>query len=242
MRELTGEVALITGAGSGIGYASAIRLAAAGMRLAVTSRSAAHLDELVRELSSRNTEVVQLAGEAADPKTAAAIVEAALKQFGRIDLLVNNVGAGAYRPFADTSLDDFDTMMSTNVRSTFLFTKAVVPVMIQQHFGQILTISSGSGLRGYADEAVYCATKFAQAGLAEALDQELLSHNIKVSTIFPGGVNTRFALGEGRTAGDSSLNDMLDAADVAEAVHFVAAQEWKSLVYTLALRPMSEPR
>lgn len=242
MRTLTGEVALITGAGSGIGKATAIKLAECGMQLAITSRSGERLSELVDYLEERGAAVVYLARDAANPQTANALVEQTLARFGRIDLLVNNVGVGAYRSFAETSLDDFDEMMTTNVRSTFLFTKAVVPVMVSQHYGQIITISSGSGKRGYADEAVYCATKFAQAGLSEALDQELLSHNIKVSTIFPGGVNTRFALGQGRTAGDPALGQMLDATDVAEAVHFVAAQPWHSFVYDLCLRPLSEPR
>ena len=168
--------------------------------------------------------------------------DAIIERFGQIDLLVNNVGVGAYRPFLETSLDDFDEMMDTNVRSAFLFTKAVVPIMVRQHAGQVITISSGSGKRGYAGEAVYCATKFAQAGLFESLDQELLTHNIKVSTIYPGGVNTHFALGNGRTAGDPGLKEMMDASDVANAVHFVAAQEWNAFVYELSMRPISESR
>lgn len=242
MRALTHEVALVTGVGSGIGKAVALKLADAGMKLALTSRSAERLGEVVDLAESRNVEVIYVTGDASNPQTASKLAEAAVSRFGHIDLLVNNVGVGAYRPFTETSLDDFDDMMATNVRSTFLFTKVVVPVMIRQHYGQIITISSGSGIRGYADEAVYCATKFAQAGLSEALDQELLNHNIKVSTIFPGGVKTNFAIGNGRTAGDPGLDEMLDATDVAEAVHFVAAQEWKSFVYELCLRPMSEPR
>ena len=242
MRSLTKEVALITGAGSGIGRAVAERLGDAGMRLAVTSRSAERLGSLVERLEQRDAEVVHAVGDAANPHTAEDLVAKAKERFGRIDLLVNNVGVGVYRSFVETTLSDFDEMMATNVRSTFLFTKEVAPVMMSQRYGQIITISSGSGLKGYADEAVYCATKFAQRALGEALDQELLDHNIKVSTIFPGGVNTRFALGRGRQEGDPSLAEMLNASDVADAVHFVAAQEWHSFVYELALRPLSEPR
>jgi 3-oxoacyl-[acyl-carrier protein] reductase len=114
--------------------------------------------------------------------------------------------------------------------------------MIERHYGQIITISSGSGKAGYSGEALYCGTKFAEMGLMESLDRELLQHNIKVSVVCPGGVKTNFALGRGRTNGDPSLEEMLTPEDVAEAVNFVAAQPWKSMITELSLRPVTEPR
>jgi short-subunit dehydrogenase len=89
-------------------------------------------------------------------------------------------------------------LMDTNVRSTFLFTRHTVPVMLQRKQGTVLTISSMAGVYGFAGEAVYCATKFAQVGFAQALDKELRIHGIKVGVICPGGVKTEFAIGRGR--------------------------------------------
>ncbi len=100
-------------------------------------------------------------------------MEAALQTFGALDILINNVGIGNYKNLVYTSAAEYDEMMDTNVRSTFLFTRHSVPVMIKQKSGTILMISSMAGLYGFAGEAVYCATKFAQVGFAQALDREL---------------------------------------------------------------------
>lgn len=242
MRELTGEVAVVTGAGRGIGRAIALRLARAGASLVLTSRTGRYLSEVIDEVRESGAPVVMTEGDAADSDLVARTVDLALSTYQHVDILVNNVGIGSYRPFTEASEEEFDRMFATNVRSMFLFTRAVVPHMISRHYGQIISVASGSGKRGYATEALYCATKFSQAGLSEALDQELLGENIKVSTVFPGGVNTNFALGAGRTADDPALQAMLDPDHVAEAVYFIAAQPWKSFVSEIQLRPVTEPR
>jgi short-subunit dehydrogenase len=101
---------------------------------------------------------------------------------------------GNYKNLVNTSAEEYDDMMDTNVRSTFLFTRHTVPVMLQQKQGSILMISSMAGVYGFGGEAVYCATKFAQVGFAQALDRELRPNGIKVGVICPGGVKTEFAL------------------------------------------------
>src|SRR4029077_20772916 len=116
-----------------------------------------------------------------------------VKSFGRVDILINNAGIGNYKELVDTSAREYDDMMDTNVRSTFLFTRHVVPVMLKQTRGTVLMISSMAGIHGFAGEAVYCATKFAQVGFAQALDKELRTQGIKVGVICPGGVKTEFA-------------------------------------------------
>ena len=118
---------------------------------------------------------------------------AASETFGRLDILINNAGVGNYKNLVDTSAGDYDEMMDSNVRSTFLFTRHAVPTMLAQGSGTVLMISSMAGLYGFAGEAVYCATKFAQVGFAQALDRELREQGIKVGLICPGGVKTEFA-------------------------------------------------
>ncbi len=132
-----------------------------------------------------------------------------MNTFGRIDILINNAGVGNYKNFVDTSADDYDEMMDSNVRSTFLFTRHAVPVMVKQGEGLVLVICPMAGLYGFADEVEYCTTKFAQIGFAQALDKELRPHGIKVGTICPGGVKTEFAIGKGRTEEEVERSDIL---------------------------------
>src|SRR5436309_5528148 len=114
--------------------------------------------------------------------------------------------------------------METNMRSTFLFTRHAVPLMLEQGSGLILMLSSMAGKYGFAGEAVSCASKFAQVGFAPALDQELRPQGIKVGVICPGGVKTEFALGKGRTAESVAQSAMLEPEDVAAAVVLACTQ------------------
>ena len=242
LRSLKGEVALVTGASRGIGKAVAIRLAQQGADLVMIARDQPELSSVGETIEKSGQKVLVVPGDATNEKQVRETVEKASQKFGKIDILVNNVGIGFYKPFTDTSVEEYDKMVASNFKSTFLFTRFVVPMMIERHYGQVITISSGSGKAGYAGEALYCGTKFAEMGLMESLDRELLQHNIKVSVVCPGGVNTYFALGAGRTKGDPSLEEYLDPEMVAEAVTFVAAQPWKSMITELTLRPVSEAR
>ena len=168
--KLNGKVALITGASAGIGQACARALAEEGARLVLTARRQERLNELKQEAEKLGTQAISVLGDAREERTATNAVEAALQAFGRIDILINNTGVGNYKNLIDTSAEEYDDMMDTNVRSTFLFTRHTVPVMLQQKQGTILMISSMAGVYGFGGEAVYCATKFAQVGFAQALD------------------------------------------------------------------------
>lgn len=242
LRSLDGEVALVTGASRGIGRAVALRLAKQGADVVVTGRTREDLDSLSREIEGVGKRALVSPGDATKEQDVKNTIQKAKDTYGKIDILVNNVGIGSYKPFAETTVEEYDAMIASNVKSTYLFTRFVVPLMIERRYGQIITISSGSGKAGYAGEAMYCGSKFAEMGLMESLDRELLPHNIKVSVVSPGGVNTYFALGAGRTKGDPMLQDFLSSEDVAEAVNFVAAQPWKSMVAEIVLRPANEPR
>ena len=130
--------------------------------------------------------------------------------------------------------------MDTNARSTFLFTRQMVPVMLEQKSGTILMISSMAGVYGFGSEAVYCMTKFAQVGLAQALDRELRESGIKLGAICPGGVKTEFAIGKGRTERGVAESDMLDPEDVAGVVLLACTQSPKSRIIEVQMRTMAE--
>jgi len=238
--KLAGKVAIITGASAGIGQASARALAREGARLVLSARRAERLDALLQEVRSLGGEGVAVVGDAREEATAVRAVEAAMNAFGCVDILVNNVGVGNYKKLIDTSLEDYVEMMDANVRSTFLFSRHVVPVMIKQGEGLILMISSMAGVYGFPGEAVYCATKFAQVGFAEGLDKELRPYGIKVGTICPGGVKTEFALGKGRTEASVKQSEMLEAEDVAAAVLFACSQPPGSRIIQVQMRTMAE--
>lgn len=231
---------LITGASAGIGRASALALADEGANLVLTARRIGRLLELEQEIIRRGGKAVSVEGDAREEETAKRAVQAALDTFGQLNILINNTGAGIYKNLVDTSADDYDHLFDTNVRSTFLFTRQAVPHMIERKSGTILMISSMAGIYGFAGEAVYCATKFAQVGMAQALDKELRPHGIKVGLICPGGVKTEFALGAGRTEAGVAASSMLEAEDVAGAVLLACTQSPGSRIIEIQMRTMNE--
>ena len=239
--KLTGKVALITGASAGIGQACARALTQEGARLVLTGRRQERLDQLKQGAKKAGTEAIIVIGDAREESTAIKTVEAAAQALGRIDILTNNTGMGNYKNLIDTSAEEYDELMDTNVRSTFLFTRHTVPVMLKQKQGTILMISSMAGIYGFAGEATYCATKFAQVGFAQALDKELRTQGIKVGVICPGGVKTEFALGRGRTEEGVSQSNMLDPEDVAGAVLLACTQAPHSRIIEIQMRTMAEP-
>jgi NADP-dependent 3-hydroxy acid dehydrogenase YdfG len=238
---LAGQVALITGASSGIGRASALALAGEGASLVVTARRQDRLEELVALATAGGGRAVSVVGDAREEETARSAVSAAIESFGKLSILINNVGVGIYGPLVDTTLSDYVEMMDTNMRSTFLFSRHAVPHMISEGQGMILNISSMAGKYGFAGEAAYCASKFAQVGFAQALDKELHPFGIKVGVICPGGVKTEFAIGTGRTVDAVAGSGMLEPEYVAEAVLLACTQATGSRIIEIQMRPMSEP-
>ena len=239
-KKLHGKVAIITGASAGIGQACARALAGEGAQLVITARRKERLAKMKQEIEAAGGRAVMIVGDARKETTAIATVKAAVKAFGRIDILINNTGVGNYKNLADTSAADYDEMMDTNVRSTFLFARHTVPVMLKQKSGTILMISSMAGVYGFGGEAVYCMTKFAQVGFAQALDRELRPGGIKVGAICPGGVKTEFALGKGRTVKSVAESNMLDPEDVAGVVLMACTQSPKSRIIEVQMRTMAE--
>jgi NADP-dependent 3-hydroxy acid dehydrogenase YdfG len=237
---LKGKAAIITGASAGIGYASALVLGGEGANLVLVARRVERLEKLVKAVEKAGGNAVYVVGDASKEETAQKAVGEAVKKWGRLDILINNVGIGIYKNLVDTTPEEYDRMMDTNMRSTFLFTRHAVPVMVQQKSGTVLMISSMAGKYGFSGEAVYCSTKFAQVGFAQALDKELRPHGIKVGAICPGGVKTEFALGTGRTEKGVAESGMLEPEDVARAVLLACTQSDGARIIEIQMRTMSE--
>lgn len=241
MGKLDGKVALITGASAGIGLAIARRFLAEGADVAVVARRGEQLATFADEARQAGRRCVVTVGDAREETTARQAVQTTLDTLGQIDLLVNNAGMGIYAPLVETSADDYDQMMNTNMRSTFLFARHTVPSMLERGAGTIINVASMAGVMGFAGEAAYCASKFAQVGFTQALDRELRPRGIKVGVVCPGGVKTEFAIGSGRTEEGVANSGMLEAEEVAEAVLLMATQPAGARIIEIRMRPMVEP-
>jgi 3-oxoacyl-[acyl-carrier protein] reductase len=238
-RSLEGQVILITGATSGIGAACARALAAAGARVACGGRRQERLAKLADEIGRDRVLPVRM--DVRSPADSRRFVDAAGAEFGRVDGLIASAGIGAYGSILDHSDDDLATMIDTNVSGTIWPVRAVLPRLLESgEGGDVVIIASVAGLRGGGHEAVYAATKFAQIGLAGALDRELAPRGIRVTSICPAATRTEFAMGYGRTPGMTELGDWLDADDVAGAVVTVLGQPRRMRTQLWSMWSMSE--
>ena len=237
MRDLNGTVVAITGASSGIGEATARALAVEGASVVLGARRKDRLTELADELGSQ-VAIVEM--DVRSPEDSQRMVDQAVESFGHLDAIVVNAGVGMYGGIMDQTDDEIRAMIDTNVAGTIWPIRAAVPRLLENGGGDIVIVASVAGLRGAGDEAVYAATKYAQVGLAGALDRELREKDIRVSTIAPGGTATEFAMGTGRTPDMPGLADMLDAEDVAAAVVTVLQQPQSMRTLLWSMRSMKE--
>lgn len=193
MKLLTDKVAIVTGASSGIGLATARLFAAQGARLVVAARRAAELDALVAEIVDSGGEAAALAGDVRDKDHAQALVALATDRFGGLDAAFNNAGSvGRMAGLPDLALDDWNETLATNLTSAFLGAKYQIPAMLKRGGGSIIFTSSfvGNTMAGFPGMAAYAAAKAGLVGLAKALAAELGDKNIRVNALLPGGTDT----------------------------------------------------
>lgn len=221
-RSLTDTVVAITGASAGIGRAAAELLCEEGARVVVGARRRERLEQLEERFGSDR--VLSVTMDVRSPEDNHRLVAAAVERFGRLDTIVPNAGIGLYGGILDHSDEHVAEMMDTNYAGTVWSVRAAVPALEAAGGGDVVIVSSVAGLRGGADEAVYAGTKFAQVGLAGALDRELRAKGIRVTAICPAGVHTEFAIGTGRTEDSPELADYLRPEDVAHAIVTVLRQ------------------
>ena len=224
MMDLTGKTAIVTGASSGFGRATAIAFAAAGCNVVLTARRQERLEEISQQIIANGGRAVCVDGDARDPGTADCAVEAAVTEFGSVDILINNAGIGRVLSLTDTTLEDYRDIMDTNVLSAFLFTRRAIPAMLKQGKGHVVNVSSVTGVYGHADETVYTASKFAIRGFTQAIDKEYREKGIKASVYCPGAAFTEFEIGHGRTVEQMQKRHRLTAEDGAEALLFICTR------------------
>lgn len=235
MGKLDGKVAIITGASSGFGRGTALVFAAVGCNLVLTARRKDRLQEVTDMCKKMGVKAVYYAGDAREEQTATKTVKLAIQTFGKIDILVNNAGIGRTLSITDTTMADYDLVMDTNVRSAFAFTKQTVPTMVKQHDGQIIMVSSVTGVVDHADETAYTCSKFALRGLGQALDKELLDKGIRTCVFYPHAGATEFEVGFGRTKEGVAKSGFLTPEDVGQALLSVCTQTKNSRIVELRL-------
>ncbi len=221
------KIVLITGATSGIGKACAEKFAADGHGLIITGRRKERLDALQAELvKTFGIEVFSLCFDVQDRDAVFAAIESLPPKWKKIEVLINNAGLALGRDsFEDADIDDWETMINTNVQGLLYVSKAVLPFMIEQKKGHIVNMGSVAGKEVYEKGNVYCASKFAVDAISRGMRIDLLKHHIKVTSINPGAVETEFSLvrfkGDAATA-ESAYNGFtpLTAMDIADTVYY----------------------
>jgi NADP-dependent 3-hydroxy acid dehydrogenase YdfG len=199
---LSGKVAVVTGASAGIGRATALALARDGARVVLTARRRDRLEALAREIRDARGEALVVPGDVARREDVRVVIGSAIEGLGRLDILVNNAGLGHFAPLEQTRPEDFQYLWDVNVMGMIYGIQEALPFMRRQGRGHIINISSVAGKRGTPRHSAYNATKFAQIGISEALRLELWRSRIHVSVVCPVVTATEFfEVGERRSGG-----------------------------------------
>ncbi len=245
---LQGKVALITGASSGIGEATAEALAAEGVAVAVVARREERLQELVKRIMDRGGKAFPIVADAADEQQVKTMVQKVKDEYGRLDILVNNAGVMLLGMIDGANTDDWREMVDINVLGLMYATHAALPLMKQQQSGHIVNISSVAGRTARAGSGVYNVTKWGVVAFSEALRQEVYKNNIRVTVIEPGAVATELtshitdqAVKQAQEEWLSHITP-LQSEDIAAAIVYAVSQPERVNINEILIRPTSQDR
>jgi 3-oxoacyl-[acyl-carrier protein] reductase len=234
---LQSQVAVITGGGRGIGAAIGRKLAGLGAIVVLCGRSRAPLDSAVAAIASAGGQAEAIEGDVTDPRSVEALAAQVSRRFRRTDILVNNAGiAGFGGPLHQMPPESWDQVLNTNLRGVFYCIRAFAPMMIEAGGGHIVNISSLAGKNPLPNGAAYAASKWGLNGLSYSVAEELRAHNIRVSVVCPGSVNTDLSPHLGKDPAK-----MLQPDDVAHAVAMLVTQAPQSFISEVLLRPTQKP-
>jgi 3-oxoacyl-[acyl-carrier protein] reductase len=229
--DLTGRVALVTGASRGIGRAVAIKLAECGAKIVINyNQSAAEAEKVAEQIRGRGGQCLTVQGDVALAVDVEQVFQAAQQGFGTVDVLVNNAGINRDTLILRMSEKDWDEVMNTDLRAAFLCTKAALRPMMRQRWGRIINISSLAGLLGNAGQANYSAAKAGLIGLTKAVAREMGSRGITVNALAPGFIETDMTKDLPQSLKEEALQRIIlgragTPEDVAGAVAFLASDE-----------------
>ena len=243
---LTGQAALVTGASSGLGRATAIALAQAGADVALLARSEGDLRRVAQEMAATTgRRALPLPLDLADVAALLAAVDTAAAAFGRLDVLVNAAGTDAPGSAEELAIPDWDRVLAVNLRAPFVLAKAAFPHMRRIGGGTIVNVSSVAGKRGWANAGAYCASKFGLTGLTQALAAEGRGHGIRACVLYPGGMATNWGIfsPEGRSAGERSrppATEALPPEEVAALIVRIAGAPPELVLNEAVVSPLME--
>jgi 3-oxoacyl-[acyl-carrier protein] reductase len=233
--DLAGSLAAVTGATEGIGRAIAMALGSAGARVAICARSETNVLRTVGDFCATGVDAIGIACDVSDPAAVERFATFVRRERGAPRVLVNNAGIGRFRPLEELSLDDWDAVMATNVRSLYLVTRAFLEDMKALGGATIVNVASLAGKNGVEGGTAYCASKHAVLGFSKALMLEVRKHNIRVVAICPGSVATPFMDKQDRLR--PNRERVLTAEDVAHAVLATVTIADRAMVSELDIRP-----
>lgn len=247
-RRLDGRVALVTGASSGIGEATALALAEAGARVAIAARRRDRLEALAAKLEALGAEPTVLVADLGSEAEAQRVVTDTEARYGRLDILVNNAGVMYLEPVVDADLSRWRRMLELNVLSLIASTQAALPGMRSRRDGHIVNISSTAGRVANPNAAGYAATKFGVVAFSEALRREVYQHNVRVTVIEPGAVATELREHIGHAEVQAATNAwaegmrQLQGSDVADAIVFCVSRPAHVNINEVLMRPTDQER
>jgi len=234
--DLKNRFALVTGASRGIGRGISLMLADSRVHVILTSRSMNKLQKVKEEITSRGGNATVIPADIAKEQDIKTLFKIIKDKFGRLDIVINNAGIGIWGKLVDFSIEDFDKIMNINVRGTYLCCQQAMKMMIPQKNGYIINISSVVGFKGYPNQSAYTASKHAIMGLTKSLAVEAQEHNIRISAILPGGVETDLSV-KARPDLDRSL--LILPEDIAKTVLYLLSLSDRAMVDQIFVRRMS---
>lgn len=216
MESIKGKIALVTGAGKGIGKAVALALAAEGVQLALIARTESDLKVVAEEVEKSGVKVAYAAADVADINSVNNAVATLTAALGPIDILINNAGVGKFAKFMELEPQDWEYVVKVNLFGAYYMVRAVLPSMLERKTGDIVNISSTAGKNGAAVTSAYSASKFGLIGMSESLMQEVRKSNIRVTTLTPSTIATDMAIDLKLT--DGNPEKVMQAEDFAELI------------------------
>ena len=230
---------IISGASRGIGRATALLLAQHGANVIVTARNADDLKQLETEATEGHVrgKIVAISGDVASESDMAAVMKTALDQFKRIDVVINNAGYGIFKNVEEITVGEWDDLMATNVKGTFILTKAALPAMKAQGLGHIVIVASDVAKRTFAGGSLYTASKYAQEAFMGALRKEVRSFGIKVTGVYCGLVDSNF---HEKGHGHETSQNWLKNEDMAESMLFIVSRPAHVVIDEFMVHPLSQ--